>query len=39
MRRTLVVISHYIKNSKYPQDDRKFDSQIAHKNADWVLGT
>ena len=33
------MISHYIKNSKYPQDDWKFDSQIAHKNADWVLGT
>lgn len=30
---------HYFKNSKYPQNDRKFDPQIAHKNADWVLGT
>lgn len=38
-RCTLVVISHYFKNSKYPQDDRKFYPQIAHKNADWVLGT
>ena len=38
-RCTLVMISHYFKNAKYPQDDRKFDPQIAHKNADWVLGT